>query len=143
MVHKENQPEVFLEHRGVAIYHCYDEWQVIATYWYTTQPDDYNIDAPLTEQAQFDVRDLPLLGFDPEYREHHAVIIRHAIEAGLLTGQPAADRTAAPELVVVSIQHGLVSVVTRPAGVRLELVDHDCHEVFVWEGALGDGSTGG
>jgi hypothetical protein len=82
-------PELFLEHEGVAVYHCYDDDGMVSTYWYTTDGTDCNIDAPLTEAAQFDVRELPTLGLAVNDPTTHASIIRHATQAGLLTGESA------------------------------------------------------
>jgi hypothetical protein len=82
-------PDLFLEYEGVAVYHCYDDGSTVSTYWYTTDAADCNSDAPLPAAAQFDVRELPALGLDAADLTTHAGIIRHAIEAGLLTGEAA------------------------------------------------------
>jgi hypothetical protein len=71
----------------VAVYHCYDDDNMVSSYWYTTDAADCNIDAPLTDEAQFDVRDLPDLGLDVHNPNNHAAIIRHAISQGLITGK--------------------------------------------------------
>lgn len=102
-------PELFLEHEGVKIFHTYKDcdWaNHILTYWYTTNEDDSN------EVCQFDVRGIRLHVFDPmtapdseittiplnkipAYREMKATsardendiiaeIVRKAIEQGLL-----------------------------------------------------------
>ncbi|MCB0172891.1 MAG: hypothetical protein KDJ97_20335 [Anaerolineae bacterium] len=122
-------PELFLEHNGVAIYHCYHDSDVKAWYWYTVEPMDCDIDYPLPGAAQFDVRDLPALGFDSEYRTHHGVIIRHAIEQGFISGQPAAEGTTVPEQVLIAIEQGLVTIVWCPSGVQVEIVDYDSLDV--------------
>jgi hypothetical protein len=80
------EPELFLEHAGVAIYHCYDDDNVVSTYWYTTDASDCNVDAPAGESSQFDVRDLPDLGLATADRASHATIIKDALSAGILTG---------------------------------------------------------
>lgn len=81
-------PELFLEQEGVTVYHCYDDDGMVSTFWYTTDGTDCNIDAPLTDAAQFDVRDLPAVGLAVDDPTTHASIIRHAIQAGLLIGEP-------------------------------------------------------
>ena len=43
------RPELFLEHEGVGVYHCYDDDSMVSTYWYTTDATDCNIDFPLTD----------------------------------------------------------------------------------------------
>lgn len=60
----------------------------MSTYWYTTDVADCNIDSPITDEAQFDVRDLPNLGLAANDSNNHAAIIRNAISAGLITGEP-------------------------------------------------------
>jgi hypothetical protein len=84
-------PELFLEHEGVAVYHCYDDDNMVSSYWYTTDAANCNIDVPLTDEAQFDVRDLPNLGLTVNDPNNHPAIIRHAISQGLITGEPAVE----------------------------------------------------
>lgn len=122
-------PELFLEHNGVAIYHCYHHNDVKAWYGYTVEPMDCDVDYPLPGAAQFDVRNLPTLGFDPEYHTQHGVIIRHAIEQGLISGQPAAEGIIVPQQVIISIEQGLVTIVRCPSGVQVEIVDYDSLDV--------------
>ena len=129
MPHDWIPPELFLEHKGVAIYHCYHDNDAIAWYGYTTEPTDCNTEYPLSGGGQFDIRDLPSLGFDSEYRTHHGVIIRHAIKTGLIKGQPVAEGVTAPHQVLISIEHGLVAIVRCPSGVQVEIVDYDSLDV--------------
>ncbi len=81
------EPEIFMEHDGVTIYHIYkDDYLdgVARAYWYGTRPscsDDGSGDG-----GEFDVRDLPAVeGASAEDDEGRAVIIRAAIERGVLT----------------------------------------------------------
>lgn len=81
-------PDLFLEYEGVAVYHCYDDDDMVSTYWYTTEITDCNVDAPELEGFQFDVRDLPNLGLDADDPNNHEAVIRHAISEGIITGEP-------------------------------------------------------
>lgn len=83
-------PELFLQHHGVAVYRCYDDGGEVSRYWYTTDPTDDNYDWAPADTVQFDVRDLPDGGLDANDQQNHAAIIRQAIEAGLISGEPAA-----------------------------------------------------
>lgn len=83
------EPELFLEYKGVKVYHCYDDGGNVAHFWYTTCPADDNIDSPMDTSddcaGQFDVRDLswPQLFYtDPIMRRQHAHIIIHNIHTG-------------------------------------------------------------
>jgi hypothetical protein len=69
-------PDLFLEHDGVAVYHCSDDDSMVSTYWYTTAAADCNSDAPLPAAAQFDVRALPALDLDANDPTTHAVTDR-------------------------------------------------------------------
>jgi hypothetical protein len=122
-------PELFLEYQGVAIYRCYDDDSVVSACWYTTEVTDCNIDSPLADGAQFDVRDLPDLGLDAGDANNHTAIIQHAISQALISGEPAV-RTEPPRLVVkVEVLGGVAYVVEQPPGVEVEIVDHDVEEV--------------
>lgn len=73
------QPDLFLRHQGVAVYHVYrnDEYeQGPREYWFTTDKygGDYN------DPCSFDVRELSTFAAD----KPHDKIIREAIEAGVL-----------------------------------------------------------
>jgi hypothetical protein len=91
-------PELFLEYEGTAIYHCYDDDNMVSLYWYTTDASDCNIDSPMTESAQFDVRDLPNLGLDSDDRQNHPAIIRSAIQNGLISEAGAIEEAADADL---------------------------------------------
>lgn len=118
-------PELFLEYEGVAVYRCYDEDNVVSTYWYTTEITDCNVDAPELEGFQFDVRDLPDLGLEVNDPKNHRAIIRNAIGQGLITGQPAIS-SEPPHLVVkIEVKGGVASVVEQPPGVEVVIIDLD------------------
>lgn len=73
------QPDLFLRHQGVAVYHVYrnDEYeQGPREYWFTTDKygGDYN------DPCSFDVRELSTFAAD----KPHDQIICEAIEAGVL-----------------------------------------------------------
>lgn len=119
-------PDLFLEHAGVAIYHCYDDGGQVSAYWYTTDPTDDNYDWPASDAAQFDVRDLPTGGLDAHDRQHHAAIIRLAIETGLLTGEPAGQEPL--PVVKIEVRGGVAYIVEQPPGVEVEIIDHDVKE---------------
>lgn len=89
-------PKLFLEYAGVAVYHCYTEDNQVSAYWYTTDVADCDLDEWGSHEAPFDVRDLPSLGLDVEDRDTHAAVIRHAIGAGLITGEPAVTSDQRP-----------------------------------------------
>jgi hypothetical protein len=78
-------PELFLEHEGMTVYRCYDDDRLVSSYWYTLDATDCNIDSPLRDEVQFDVRDLPDLGLDANDPKNHAAIIQNAIGEGLIT----------------------------------------------------------
>ena len=72
-------PEVFLTHGDVTIYHVYKDDEIAQgrrEYWYTTDLSGGDYEDP----CSFDVRDLP--SFTPE-KSHEQVIIE-AIKAGVL-----------------------------------------------------------
>lgn len=91
-------PEPFLEYEGVTVFHCYDDDNMVSLYWYTTDASDCNIDSPVTESIQFDVRDLPNLGLDIDNRQNHPAIIRSAIQNGLISGEVAVEEGADAKL---------------------------------------------
>ena len=70
------EPELFVEHQGVSVYHVYKDgyWDCgCRVYWYTTD---------ITEQAEpFDIRDLPSFRQDGD----HYAILKQAIECGEIT----------------------------------------------------------
>ena len=119
------------EHEGVAVYHCYDDDNCVSAYWYTPDPADCNSKWPPGDTVQFDIRDLPLQGFDPEYPDHHPEIIRQAIEAGIVTGSPAEEAPPGPPEVLIAVKGGLVTVEKKPPGLRVEIVDYDAHAIYV------------
>ncbi len=79
-------PEIYLQHNGVTVYHVYGTDDVSngpRTYWYGT-------DIECAEEGDgseytFDVRQLPRNGHDPNTDEGRKAIIREAIEVGLVT----------------------------------------------------------
>ena len=79
------EPELFLEYEGVTVYRCYDDDSIVSSYWYTLDAADCNINSPLNDAVQFDVRDLPDLGLDANDSSNHAAIIQNAIGEGLIT----------------------------------------------------------
>jgi hypothetical protein len=119
-------PELFLEHQGVAIYHCYDDYGELCGYWYTTDPADDNCVWVPSNTTQFDVRDLSSGELDANDTHTHATIIRQAIEAGLITGEPAAQEP--PIIVKIAVRDGVAHVVEQPPGVAVELIVHDQNE---------------
>ncbi len=71
------EPEQFLSHNGVTVYHCYkdEDPDYMRSHWYTT-------DVREREEYEFDVRKLPVpSGVD---RGDDAAIIQHAIDSGSL-----------------------------------------------------------
>ncbi len=76
-------PPVFLKHKGITVYHVWHD-NHLATNWYTTDPDDADLDHG--GEAQFDVRDLPPApptGHAPRARADHRARLIAAIDAGL------------------------------------------------------------
>ena len=77
------EPEKFLEHRGVAIYHAYkDEFSDVPLYyWYSTSSGCL----PGSEY-EFDVRELPEYRLSPLVDElsRHRLAILAAIDAGII-----------------------------------------------------------
>lgn len=86
------EPDSFITHQGVEVYHVYKR-QLALTYWYTTNPCDDDGDCPLDgdDAGQFDVRDLPRR--TPEeikdfiqtngLRPHNALEANHMTRIGL------------------------------------------------------------
>ncbi len=72
-------PEKFLTHNDVTIYHTYkdDLSDVPLEFWYSTCAN-----ASAESEFEFDVRELPLAAQLTD--ADHAVIIRSAIDAGIL-----------------------------------------------------------
>ena len=94
------EPEVFLTHQGITVYHTYkDCGEHRLTYHFTTD---------ITEQedaCEFDVRDLPVPTNIPEEInevDYHTAIIRHAVEQRRLTlpedGQKYPPRAVATDV---------------------------------------------
>src|SRR5687767_11600243 len=99
-------PELFLEHKGVEVYHIYkndDVAQGRREFWYTLSPlcgEDNCSDERCGDTCvmQFDVRDLPNYehgkdnpgGFGAD-REYHAGVISEAIDRGDLVEPTYAD----------------------------------------------------
>lgn len=119
-------PDLFLEHNGVAVYHCYDDSDSMTWYWYTTNPADCQVDEPITGESQFDIRDLSQAGLNMDDREQHRLIITQAIEAGRITGQPA-QRERLPT-VKIKVRGGIASVIEKPSGIQVKIVYHDTRE---------------
>lgn len=78
MPYKWTEPEIVLEHAGITVYCCYKDgwWDRPLRYSFTT-------DMCEREDAEFDVRDLPV----PNGVDHndHKAIICAAIDEGLIT----------------------------------------------------------
>lgn len=127
MTTPQEEPNLCLKHHQVAVYHCYDDLDELSWYWYTTDPDDNNPDAPLPDTQQFDVRELPFIGLDTDVWSNHEAIIRHAIETGVIPGQPAVTPTSDP--VVIEVQGGAASVISKPPGVEVRIIDRDAQTV--------------
>jgi len=53
------EPELFLEHRGVKVWHCYEDDNV-SEHWFTTDPA-VGLDSDDRDKYTFDARDLPLI----------------------------------------------------------------------------------
>jgi hypothetical protein len=118
-------PQLFLEYAGVAVYHCYTEDNQVSAYWYTPDVADCDLDDWGSYEAPFDVRELPSLGLDVEDRDTHAAIIRHAIGAGLITGEPAVKPEPPSLRVKIEVWRGVATVVEQPPGVEVAIIDHD------------------
>ena len=124
-------PELLLEHEGVAIYHTYDDQSMVSSYWYTTDPSDCNYKSQeIGGEAQFDVRDLPNLGLAVDERTNHVLIIEHAIRQGLITGESVIETTSdeveTERLVVrIEVMDGVAEVVEKPPNVEVVIIDHD------------------
>jgi len=78
------EPQLFLEHNNVAVYHTYKN-NNIAFYRYTTNPCDDDLNAPYQgyQAGQFDVRDLPRAPDEnptQALRERHVTRIKAAID---------------------------------------------------------------
>ena len=70
------EPEVFVEHQGIVIYHAYNDDQADQVLWFHyAVPGDSNPNG-----RQFDIRDLDCRGFDLNNRKHHEQIFKRAIE---------------------------------------------------------------
>lgn len=122
------EPDLFLEFAGVAVYHCYDELDTLALYWYTTDP--FDCDYKYTQSnAQFDVRDLPDLGLDVNDRNHHLTIIQQAITGGIISGQPAITPAPPGSVVKIEVLGGVAYVLDKPPGVKVEIIDRDGDDV--------------
>jgi len=77
------EPDLFLEHKGVKIFHAYKDgaYDQPLTMWYAVE-DEYDSDG-----IEFDVRDLPTAkgkGLNNGNRKKIASAIRAAIDAGML-----------------------------------------------------------
>lgn len=87
------EPEVFMQHDGVTIYHIYkdDDFDGVArAYWYGTRPSCS--DSGSGEGGEFDVRDLPdVKGASADDEEGRRTIIRAAIDRRLLTEDGIAE----------------------------------------------------
>lgn len=93
------EPEVFLEYKGVAVFHSYknDSFEDRFFYWFTTNPSGVN---EISDEYQFDVRRIvvPLsetsqtvvdvLAPPVSEVEGIAATIRRAIDAGLIRPPP-------------------------------------------------------
>ena len=82
------EPEFFLSHRGVKIYHAYkDEYSDISLeFWYSTS-------SSAGYSYEFDVRDLP--GYrspiEADKMLSHRIVIEAAIDAGILQSEKPFD----------------------------------------------------
>lgn len=123
MPYKWVEPEFFVEVDGVAVYHCYDDVGVRSWYWYTTDVHDDNTVWTKSDTAQFDVRDLSDLGLDAHDFDTHARIIEQAIQAGLVSGEPAV-REPLP-VVKIEVIGGVAHVLDKPPGIEVEIIDRD------------------
>jgi hypothetical protein len=86
---ERGDPPVFVAHRGSTVYHCWHD-ECLSENWYTTDPDDADIDR--AGNAQFDVRDLPVAPpMGDDRRADHRGRIMAAIDAGLITEDGYAD----------------------------------------------------
>lgn len=82
------EPEKFVAHGEVTVYHVYKGGQP-AFYWYTTNPTDDDMNSPLggEESGQFDVRELPKSPRETpalSVNGLHRTRICHAIRHGFL-----------------------------------------------------------
>ena len=120
------EPDLLLEVDGVAVYHCYDDAGELCWYWYTTDPNDDNVDWSKSDTAQFDVRDLPDLGLNANDSKTHARIIEQAIRDGLLSGEPALKQT--PLKVTIEVIGGVAHLLEKPDEIEVEILDRDLAE---------------
>ena len=118
-------PELFLEHEGVAVYHCYDDGETISAYWYTTDVTDCDLEYPNSDSAQVDVRELPNLGLAADDPKNHMAIIQNAIREGLITGEPAVKSEPPPLIVKIEVIGGVAYVVEQLPGIEVEIIDRD------------------
>lgn len=96
-------PEIFLEHNGVTIYHSYKDNVALQrlSYWYTTNPEYAETIGGEVDPYEFDVRELEVPAPEAPRRvvealtpppnnetERIADLIRRAIEAGLIRVPP-------------------------------------------------------
>lgn len=76
------EPEIFLTHKGVTVWHCYKdgEYDRMLHYWFTvTKVDLADYD---DGEHEFDVRELK--AFRPELDDDPDAVIRAAIDSGEL-----------------------------------------------------------
>ena len=80
-------PELFIEHKGVKVYHAYEDqdYEGRLTHHFAVGSEDDMVCEELTE---FDVRDLPTYKASPSYESAAYQAIQHAIDqygvAGLI-----------------------------------------------------------
>ena len=100
-------PEVFLEHEGVKIFHTYkdDDWaNGPMTYWYSTSDND--------GENQFDVRDLRLCASDPDQvvdaLTHPPLLKETSAYQEKMSGELTNEQEVITEIIRRAIEQGLL-----------------------------------
>ena len=102
-------PEVFMEHEGVTIYHTYKDCEFTKgelTYWFTTN----ELDAE--EDFHFDVRELRLYASDPESAiddgSHPPPLKDVPAYQELMSGERPNEKEVIAEILRTAIEQGLL-----------------------------------
>ncbi len=85
-------PEIFVEHLGVTVYHCYTGQDMVSNFFYTVDPANSSTDNDDGSGTQFDVSDI-YGATDIRFADDETAI-RYAIEAGWLTEEGLTVRQA-------------------------------------------------
>ncbi len=132
MPYQWESPEIFLEHGGVTVYHCYTRHDMVSDIWYSVEATNTDTDYDLGDGTMFDVTDIPMPGGIDRLAWTNEQIIAYAIDRGWLTitglTLPAADEypetTPAPTVHLI-VEDGIARIADKPAGVRVIISDFD------------------